>query len=137
MPRRDPILLAWAAGLILAALVYFVGPDNFLFRLQDSLHMLTWRIGEMVANLSIAALDVVRALAIGLYATFLALSVAVARRGGRAKFFAVVLSIVFFMLVEGAGQGESARWTAAFILSGVGAAVMSGRLRHAGAVLRV
>lgn len=136
MPRRDPVVIAWVAGLALAALVYFVGPDNFLFRMQDSLQMLAWRISEAIADLSIAALDLVRALAIGLYATFLVLAVLVARRGGRARFSAVVVSIVFFVLAEGAGAGQQARWTAALILSGVGAAVMSGRLRQTGVALR-
>ncbi len=136
MPRRDPVVIAWAAGLVLALLVYFVGPDDFLFRLQDSLHLLLWRIGEAVASLSIAALDLVRALAIGLYATFLALAVGVARRGGRARMAAAVVSIVFFMLVDGAAHGLQARWTAALVVSAVGAAVMTGRLRHGSLVVR-
>ena len=137
MPRRDPVTIAWAAGLALAALIYFVGPDNFMFRFQDTLHVLAWRISEAIANLSVAALDAVRALAIGLFVTFLALSVAVARRGGRSRFAAVVVTIVFLMLVEGAAAGEQARWTAALILSGLGAAVMSGRLRQSGVPARV
>ncbi len=137
MLRRDPVTIAWAAGLALAALIYFVGPDNFMFRFQDTLHVLAWRISEAIANLSVAALDAVRALAIGLFVTFLALSVAVARRGGRSRFAAAVVIIVFLMLVEGAAAGEQARWTAALILSGLGAAVMSGRLRHAGVPARV
>ncbi|MGI4950181.1 MAG: hypothetical protein ACRYGM_00080 [Janthinobacterium lividum] len=137
MPRRDPIILAWAAGLGLAALIYFVGPDNFMFRFQDTLQVLAWRISEAIANLSIAALDIVRALAIGLYVTFLALAVAVARRGGRSRLAAVVVTIVFLMLVEGASPGQQGRWTAALLLSGIGAAVMSGRLRQSGNALRV
>ena len=136
MPRRDPVLIAWAVGLGLAALIYFVGPDSFLFRLQDGFHVLAWRISEALADLSVAALDVVRALAIGLYATFMVLAVAVARRGGRARLAAVVVSILFFMLVEGASAGGQVRWTAALVLSGVGAAVMTGRLRNAGVALR-
>ena len=136
MSRRDPVALAWIGGLVLAALIYFVGPDNFLFRLQDNLHLLAWRISEAVASLSLAAVDLIRALSIGLYVTFLALAVAVARRGGRSRFAAVVVSLVFFLLIEGAGQAAQARWTAALILSGVGAAVMSGRLRQTGVALR-
>ena len=59
--RRDPILLAWGAGLLLAALVYLVGPDRFLFRLMDTLHVLGWRLAELIEDLSIVSLDLVRA----------------------------------------------------------------------------
>lgn len=136
MMRRDPVLLAWAAGLGLAALVYLVGPDRFLFRFMDTLHVFAWRLSEFVVDLSVLALDVVRALAIGLYATFLALGLLVARRGGRARGTLLVVSVLFFLLANGALEGgaPNVRWTAALLLAAAGAAVMTGRLRHAGAV---
>lgn len=138
MNRRDPILLAWAAGLALAALVYFVGPDRFVFRLMDTLHVLAWRIGELIEDLSAITLDMVRALAIGLYATFVALAVAVARRGGRGRGALILVSLLFLLLAGGGIGGDigapNARWTAALLLAGAGAAVMTGRLRQAGAV---
>ncbi|MBC7801478.1 MAG: hypothetical protein H7Z10_12725, partial [Gemmatimonadaceae bacterium] len=83
--RIGPVWFAWAAGLALAALVYVVGPDRFLFRVMDTLHVVAWRLNEWVADLSALSLDVVRALAIGLFATFVVLGVTVARRGGRAR----------------------------------------------------
>ena len=135
MQRRDPVMLAWVLGLALAAAVYLVGPNRFLFRVLDTLHMIAWRLGEFVADLSILAVVLVRALAIGLYATFVVLAVAVARRGGRARGALVVVSLVFLALVNhgidpfGGPAGGNARWTAALILSGSSAAVMTGRLR--------
>jgi hypothetical protein len=137
MNRRDPIILAWVVGLALAALVYVVGPDRFVFRIVDGLHVLAWRISEAVADLSLLALDLVRALAIGLFATFVVLALAVARRGGRGRGALLLVSLLFLMLVGGGvdGGAPNARWTAALLLSGAGAAVMTGRLRQAGAVV--
>lgn len=133
MGRRDPVVLAWVIGLGLAALVYLVGPGQFLFRVLDAMHVIGWRISEFIADLSYMALDVVRALAIGLYATFVVLSLAVARRGGPARGALLVVSLLFLILV-GSDAGLVAgnvRWTAALLLTAAGAAVMTGRLRHA------
>jgi len=127
--RRDPILAAWGIGLLLAALIYVVGPDRFLFRVLDTIHLLSWRIAEMVDDLSAVALDLLRALAIGLYATFVVLSLAVARRGGPARGALLVVSLLFLALAGGSGL-PNMRWTAAFALCAVAAADMTGRLRH-------
>ena len=127
--RRDPIVAAWGIGLALAALVYAVGPDRFLFRLLDTLHVLGWRLAEMIDDLSVVALDLLRALAIGLYATFVVLALAVARRGGPSRGALVVVSLLFLALAGGTGVPNT-RWAAALLLCGVGAAVMTGRLRH-------
>ena len=137
MRRRDPIVLAWVAGLALAALVYAVGPDRFLFRVLDTLHVLAWRLSEAVADLSVLALDLVRALAIGLFATFVVLAVAVARRGGRGRGALLLVSVLFLFLAGGGADGASpnTRWTAALLLSGMGALVMTGRLRQTGALV--
>ncbi len=136
MLRRDPVVLAWVAGLGLATLVYVVGPGQFLFRLMDLLHVAAWRISEMVADLSVMALDVVRALAIGLYATFVVLAVALARRGGRARGALVVVSVLFVVLVDRGSALTDARWTAALVLSTVASLVMTTRCRQTALVPR-
>lgn len=134
--RRDPIWLAWAVGLALAAAVYAIGPDRFVFRVMDTLHVLAWRVSEAIADISVLALDLVRALAIGLFATFVVLALAVTRRGGRGWGALVVVTVLFLALAGGGVEGAepNARWTAALLLSGFGAAVMTGRLRRSGAV---
>lgn len=132
MTRRDPVLFAWAIGLGIAALVYVVGPDHFLFRLENALHIFAWQVAELLADLSATALDLVRALSIGLFVTFLGLAATVSRRGGRSRGAMIVVSIVFLVLVGGATAGDPARWLAALVLSGVAAAVMTGRLRQTG-----
>ena len=74
----------------------------------------------------------------GLFATFVALAVAVARRGGRGRGALLLVSVLFLFLAGGGGpDGTSAntRWTAALLLSGMGALVMTGRLRQTGALV--
>ncbi len=139
MGRRDPVMLAWAAGLLLAVLAYAVGPQYFLFRLIDWVHVIGWRLNEAIADLSFVARDAVRALAIGLYATFVVLSLMVLRRGGRAKGALFVISILFLLAI---GQAEfatesNARWAAALALSGFGAVTMTARLRRTAMVPHV
>lgn len=134
--RRDPVVFAWVAGLGLAALVFVVGPDQFVFRVADALHVFAWRIAEAIAALSATALDAVRALSIGLFVTFLALAFAVARRGGKSVGAAVGVTLVFLFLVDDAGPQDQAHWLAALALAGVAASVMTGRLRQGAQVVR-
>ena len=136
--RGDPVVVAWVVGLALAALVYVLGPKQFLFRVIDTFHVLMWRLGEFIADLSTVALDAVRALAIRLYATFVVLAVAVLRRGGRARAALLVVSVLFAILVihDDIAAESNGRWAAALALSGIGAIVMTNRLRHTGLVPR-
>lgn len=129
--RRSPIWLAWAAGLILSVLVYTIGPDLFMFRLVDNLHQIAWRIGEVLTNISLLTLDAIRAIAIGLYATFVVLALAVLRRGGNARAILLWVSILFLIVVGGAERVDaSPRWTAALLLVGAAAFAMTSRLRR-------
>lgn len=130
--QRDPVVLAWVVGLGLAALAYAVGPQYFLFRVVDWFHLAAWRLSEMIGDLSLVARDVVRSLAIGLYGTFVLLSILVIRRGGRAKAALFWVSILFLLLI---GRAEmvtesNARWAAALAVSGFAAIVMTNRLRR-------
>ena len=130
--RRDPVVLAWVLGLGLAALAYAIGPQYFLFRVIDYLHLAAFRLGEIIGDLSLVARDVVRSLAIGLYGTFVVLSILVIRRGGHAKAALFWISILFLLLI---GRAEmisesNARWAMALGLAGFGAVVMTNRLRQ-------
>ena len=109
-----------------------------LFRLLDTFHVLMWRLGEFIADLSSMALDVVRALAIGLYATFVVLAFAVLRRGGRARAALIVVTLLFLVLVahDDMVTESNGRWMAALALSAVGAIVMTTRLRQTALVPR-
>ena len=134
--RRDPVVLAWVLGLGLAALAYAVGPQYFLFRVVDYLQLAAERLGEVIGDLSLVARDVMRSLAIGLYGTFLVLSILVIRRGGRAKAALFWVTVLFLLLI---GRAElvsesNARWAVALAVSGFGAIVMTNRLRQSSLV---
>ncbi len=128
---RNPILVAWAAGLVLAIAVYVVGPERLLFRLLDNLHFLAFWLEEALAQLGGVMAEAVRALAIGLYVTFAALALAVQQRGGSARTALFWVSVLFWLLAAGVigtedGQG---RWVMALALVAVGAIGMTARLR--------
>ena len=130
--RRDPVVIAWVVGLGLAAVAYAVGPQYFLFRVVDGFYVALWQLSEAIGDLSLMARDAVRALAIGLYVTFVVLAVSVIRRGGRAKAWLLWVSVLFLLLI---GRTEmvtqsNTRWILALALAGVGAVSMTARLRH-------
>ena len=138
MRSRDPVLLAWGVGLGLAALAYAVGPQYFLFRVVDSFHLAFWRLGEAIGDLSLMGRDMVRALALGLYVTFVVLALSVIRRGGAAKASLFWLTILFLFLIGGVGltTQSDTRWVLALAVAGVGAVTMTTRLRQTTAVTR-
>ena len=130
MPRNT-IATIWAAGVVLALVVYVTGPDHFVFASYDLLQRLWWNILDEVHNLSIAAFDLVRAAAIGLYFVFVALSVLAIRQGGRGTGGLIAVSVVFFFLVwnsTGDGFGAHTRWMVALLLTVVGALTATRRL---------
>lgn len=138
LQRRDPVVFAWVFGLGLATVAFLLGPQYFLFRVLDYLHVAFWRLGEIIGDLSLVARDVVRALAIGLYGTFVLLAILVIRRGGHARAALFWISILFFLLI---GQVDmvtesNARWVLALALSGFSAMVMTNRLRQTALVPR-
>jgi hypothetical protein len=132
MQRPDPVLIAWILGLGLAALAYAIGPQYFMFRIVDSFHIAMWRIGEAIGR------DLVRALAIGLYGTFVVLALSVIRRGGRAKAALFWVSVLFLFLIGGVEltTESDTRWVVALVVAGVGAVTMTQRLRQTALIVR-
>ena len=130
--RRNPVLVAWAAGLLLAATVYVVGPEHLVFRILDNLHYAGWWLGEVVARLGGVTAEAVRALAIGIYVTFVALGAAVEQRGGHAKGALFWVSVGFWLLAGGViGFDEGyGRWAMALVLVIIAALSMTARLRQ-------
>ena len=138
MQRRDPVLIAWVVGLGLAAVAYAIGPQYFMFRVVDSFHLAMWRIGEAIGDLSLMGRDLVRALAIGLYATFVVLALSVIRRGGSGKAALFWVSVLFLFLIGGIDltTESDTRWFLALAVAGVGAVTMTQRLRQTALVVR-
>lgn len=132
-PRRrlDTIALVWIGGILLAALAYGIGPEHFLTSVLLAFDQVGRYLDDLVHNLTATAFDVMRAAAIGLYGTFVALSVIAIGRGGRGRLGLVVVSVVFFMLVWdawGDAPAVNTRWLAALALSAVAALAATRRL---------
>lgn len=138
MLRRDPVLVAWVLGLGLAAIAYAVGPQYFMFRVVDSFHVALWRISEVIGDLSLMGRDLVRALAIGLYATFVVLALSVIRRGGHGKAALFWITVLFLTLIGGIDltTENDTRWVLALVVAGVGAVTMTQRLRQTALIVR-
>ncbi len=138
MQRRDPVLIAWVVGLGLAAVAYAIGPQYFMFRVVDSFHLAMWRIGEAIGDLSLMGRDLVRALAMGLYATFVVLALSVIRRGGSGKAALFWVSVLFLFLIGGLDltTESDTRWFLALAVAGAGAVTMTQRLRQTALVVR-
>lgn len=134
--RRDPVAAVWIGGLALAAVLYLVGTDRFWFQVLNTLHVAGWWIGEVLDDLSGLAVELVRALALGLFATFGALCWLAARRGAAVRGTALLVGLVFLLLAAGDGAGNL-RWTGALLVAGVGALTVTRRLRMAGAMAGV
>jgi hypothetical protein len=134
-PRPDPVALVWIAGLALAAAAYAIGPDRLISIALDFFEQTGWYVDRLVHNLSSAAREVLRALAIGLYGTFLGLSVLAMRRHaqGQGPGGLIVVTIIFLLLVWGA-QGDDAisnlRWAAALLLAALASVSATRRLTH-------
>ena len=128
---RNTIAIIWAAGIVLALIVYVTGPDRFVFATFDVIQRAWWSLQEALLNFSVAAFDLVRALAIGLYFVFVALAILTIRHGGRGRGALVAVSLVFFCLIwrsAGEGFGAHTRWMTALLLTAVAALSMTRRL---------
>ena len=137
--RRDPIALIWIGGLLLAAVLYLVGTDRFWFQVLNTLHLAAYWVSEIIADLSGLTIELVRALALGVFATFVALSWLVARKGGAVRGTGLLVALLFLVLAGSGGNGVGdgaggARWAGALLVAGFGAAVMTRRLRTMGAL---
>ncbi len=132
MPRST-ITAIWAAGILLALIVYLTGPDRFVFAAFDFIQRTWWALQDALRDISIAAFDLVRAVAIGLYFVFVALAVLAIRQDGRGAAALVAVTLVFLALVwhsSGESFGAHTRWMAALLLTCVGALTMTRRLTH-------
>ncbi len=129
--RRNTIGLVWLLGLLLTVIFYVAGPDRFLMvslRFVDDVQAV---IRAIVGAFTVEAFELVRAMALGLFAVFVVLGVMASRRGFRARAALIVVTVVFLALIYPAIEGyyvPTGRWFGAFLLAGIGALVMTRRL---------
>jgi hypothetical protein len=129
--RPDPIALVWIGGIVLAVLAFVMGPTHLVSEALDALQRAAWYVDDLVRSLGDITINLERAVAIGLYGTFLGLSLLALHRGAPALGGLIVVSIVFLLLVwgaEGPGAGANLRWAAALVLAALAALSITRRL---------
>ncbi len=130
MPKNI-IAVIWATGALAALAAYLVGPEHLLNTLAALSDQVTVAVAMSLRDLSASAVNVVHALAVGLFVTFVGLALVAIRSGRKGRAALVVVSAVFVWLVWSGDAPSNQRWLAAFVLAGLGTLVMSSRL-HGG-----
>jgi hypothetical protein len=126
---RNPVVLIWIAGAVVALLAYQIGPTHLLASLSAAVSQAIVQLERWTWELSRTAADFVRAGAVGLYVVFVALCALVLRQGGKAWGALLVISALFYLLVWSSDYDVSNhRWFIAFAVALIGALVMTGRL---------
>jgi hypothetical protein len=129
--RERSVALVWIGGLCLAAAIYAVGPDRFLWSTFDFLDQAAAALQGILLHLSDRAFDMLRAAAIALFVVFWGLAVVARRRGlpvGGAMFW---VTLLFLVLVWRQGPGQTRHWLLAFVLAAAAAGSFTRRLAWA------
>ena len=130
--RKNLVGLIWLAGIVLALIVYQVGPDRILYSAVNVVDNLRGAINDLFAALAVNTYDVMRALTLGLLPAFIVLGFLAHRRGRRSIGAMIVVAVLFLLLLyQPAREGwyvSSTRWTIAFFAVAIGCAVMTRRL---------
>ncbi len=130
--RRDPIALAWLAAIIAAVAAYMVGPTIALTYFWALVLNVADSIDEALLRLPNLAAGLIPALAIGAIVAFIPLAILSIRAGRRGKVALVLVPSAFLWL---AGRDATRmEWLEALLVAGIGALVMTGRLRTRSAI---
>ncbi len=122
------VTIVWIVGLVLAALIYTLGPDDTLATLFAWADQAGAVLQQAVAELGGRAFDVLRALAVGCFAVFFALCVIATGRGQSTLWLMLWVSLLFLLLVWHQGREATGHWTLALLLSGAAALHVTRRL---------
>jgi hypothetical protein len=123
--------MIWIGGVVLAVVIYAVGPDQFLDACLNLFDTIDRVFRTLVLTLGAQVYGVVRAVTIALYVVFAVLAFLAAQRGQRGVWAFIIVTLVFLFLVWRPYDGYPApanRWIVAFALVLVGAIVMTQRL---------
>ncbi len=129
--RPDAVGLIWIGGIALALLAYAVGPERVVASALEAFRNASLYLDAITHRLTATTLGLIRAVAIGLFGTFVGLSLLGMRRGGHGAGSLVLVAIVFVLLVWGAqgfGPGANARWAAALVVAAAAALSATRRL---------
>jgi hypothetical protein len=126
--RDRTIGIVWGLGLVVAVLVYAIGPDRFLETVFIDADRLANALQDELRSLGARAYDLVRAAAIACFAVFFGLSGVAAGRGLPARWLLVGVTLLFLMLVWHEGPEATGHWLLALALAAAGAMSMTRRL---------
>lgn len=124
--RRNSIALVWLGGVLFAALIYAAGPGHFIGAAVATLGHFEWLVESWIGFVAVQSFDLVRAIAIALFAVFLVLGVMAARRGRGGGMIGV--TVLFVGLVGIGGYQSRFFWLAALAVAAAGALSMTRRL---------
>lgn len=125
---QKTIAIVWIAGLLLALAAYEVGPDHFVAEAFGLFDRLAGSLQQVLLEMGMRAYDVLRALALGLFAIFFVLSLVAVQRGLPARWTLLTVTALFIILVWHEGPEATGHWTLAFLLAAMGAASVTRRL---------
>lgn len=129
------VIIVWVAGLLLALAAYAAGPDHFVAAVFGFIESLAATLRQMVSDMGTRAYDVLRALALGLFAIFFVLSLVAVQRGLRGRGTLVIVTLLFLVLVWRQGAEATGHWLLAFLLAATAASNVTRRLMYAPPVL--
>lgn len=125
--RSNPVALIWLLGILAALLAYLFGATYTLAAAWAFVIDLSDRIDEALSQLPNLAANFIPALAIGALVAFVPLAILSIRAGQRGRMALVLVPTVFLWL---AGRDATRmEWLEALLVAGIGALVMTGRLR--------
>jgi hypothetical protein len=128
--HRNTVMLIWVGGILVALIAYLADPGALINSALDLLAAGIAALQRFVANLSALGSEIIRALAVGLFVTFVAMAVLAIRQGGKGRMALFTVSSMFVLLLREGSAASNERWVAAFALAATGALVMTARVRR-------
>ena len=130
--RANPVAFIWLLAGLAALTAYSFGATYTLAAAWAFVADAAEWMDRLVLRLPYAAADLIPALAIGALVAFVPLAILSIRAGRRGRLALVLVPSIFLWL---AGRDATrADWLEALLVAGIGALVMTGRLRHRAAV---
>lgn len=123
---RNTVALVWLGGAVLALLVYATGPGHVIAAAIAGIEHAVWEFQRWLGFVAFQSFDLIRAVAIGLFAVFIVLGILAGQRGRGGGMVGV--TVLFLALVGFGGYDSRFCWLAALIIAAFGALSMTRRL---------
>lgn len=131
--RSNPVALIWLVGVLAAVVAYTFGATDALTVVWAFVRNVMEWVDQTLLHLPDLAAAFIPPLAIGAFVAFVPLAVLSIRAGRRGRMALVLVTAAFLWL---AGRDATRMdWLEALLVAGIGASVMTGRLRDRTAVM--